>query len=374
MGQGIRQTDTDNYLSPASTLDANADYTLMGWFRFATFGGGLTTTVPVLITNDDDSRYDLSSLSSGYRDVEALTPDDYADDSDTSTPPLDTWIHVAMVRGGADLSLWLDGVETFTATLDVSAAAPATKLAIGGWPDYDGYSVLGDLAACRAWSAALSGTEIAAEMASATAVRSSALWADWQMVGADETARLADSSGNARHLTRYGAATGTFEDGPEFADNTDDLTATGITTGAPTLGAPAIGQTHALTAQGVTTSAPTLGAPGLGSIVALSALGLSAGAPTLGSPALGQVHRLTPVGVTTGAPEFGPLTLGQAHALLAVGMAAGAPSLGSPALWSYGGVTPAERRGRVAAEDRIGTVGAETRRAIVAAESRIGRD
>lgn len=83
-------------------------------------------------------------------------------------------------------------------------------ISIGGRPDDGAAWFNGRMAHTRVWSAVLNQTEIQAEWASTTPVRTSGLWASWPLTNAST---LTDQSGNARTLTA-GSTSVTTEAGP----------------------------------------------------------------------------------------------------------------------------------------------------------------
>jgi hypothetical protein len=122
-----------------------------------------------------------------------------------------TWYHVALLRTSAtEGQIILDGVLNATiATNNVSGRlASVSELIFGAFraPNNGAYSQYLDarLAYWRAWTAALSTTELTSERTSPTPVLTSGLWADWPLTVHTD---LNDASGNARHLTATGTLT-----------------------------------------------------------------------------------------------------------------------------------------------------------------------
>lgn len=108
------------------------------------------------------------------------------------------WAHIAYVRNGTNHEVFINGVSGGTST-----GSPGTdtspSFAIGG----NGVTNQCDAeyAHFRIWEAALTATELAAEVLSAVPVRTSNLWADYRFVAG---ALTADSSGNSRTLRLNG--------------------------------------------------------------------------------------------------------------------------------------------------------------------------
>lgn len=121
----------------------------------------------------------------------------------------DTWYHFAIVRSASNsVKGFVDGVEGNESTTDVAGRATADRLDFGGSGFVGGG---GDYAYARLWTVALTPEELALEMASATAVKTASLWADWPL---EVHTDLEDASGNVRHLSASGTLTTT--DGPEL--------------------------------------------------------------------------------------------------------------------------------------------------------------
>lgn len=216
-GEGIRVVSAANALSIASGLfDINAAYTVAGWVR-ATIAEEMAQ-VPLFTAGDGAAlRWDTLYIDDQSLMVDVGNNND--EGSASAETPLASgraWHHVAYVR--EDLTTvkgYVDGALAVTLALGITAPVAASHATLANYTPDGADAVVGaDFAQWRVWTAALSAGELAAETASATAVKTSGLWADWRMAGADEGERLADSSGNGRDLTRAGPETGTFTDGP----------------------------------------------------------------------------------------------------------------------------------------------------------------
>ena len=134
------------------------------------------------------------------------------------------WAHIAYVRNGTNHEVFINGVSGGTST-----GSPGTdtspSFAIGG----NGVTNQCDAeyAHFRIWEAALTATELAAEVLSAVPVRTSNLWADYRFVAG---ALTADSSGNSRTLRLNGTVVDGASD-PVFDTTAPVLT---IPTGSAT--------------------------------------------------------------------------------------------------------------------------------------------
>lgn len=161
-------------------------------------------------------------------------------------------------RSPTEAVAYVNAVEVGTfAPGDVSGRPPAVRLMIATLG-----AVAVDAAYWRVWEAALSESELAAEMASPIPVRAADLWADWELATAGD---LSDHSGNGRHMSSFGGLS-TVDDPLGIVRPLD------LVTGAPVLGSPAV-------------------------LFAVP-LDLVTGAPVLGSPAVLTEERPTPPGRT----------------------------------------------------------------------------
>lgn len=201
----------------------------------------------------------------------------------TATP--ETWYHIALVRSAANgtLTLFVDGVQECQLTNDVSTAGGALeRMEIGAISQSDFSRFDGRGTEGLAYTAALNSSEIAAQMASSTAVRTADLWGDWPLQGASD---LADISGNGRDWSSAGTLT--TEDGP-VTSSTYDQSLAGSTS--------ATGDTIRLTTR--STSGTTTAA---GALATMRALLASVAGSTSASGALLRRSDKALVGSTSAA-------------------------------------------------------------------------
>lgn len=112
---------------------------------------------------------------------------------------LGTWHHVAFVRNGTAIHPYLDGVPGTVLTCTASTfTSVALYIGLGGAVGY----FQGAIGLARLWTAVLSDADIAAEYASATAVRAANLAGSYPLV-TDTT----DASGNGADATNVGITT-----------------------------------------------------------------------------------------------------------------------------------------------------------------------
>lgn len=215
------------YLSFAGTqLDARNDYTWMTWVR--TTNAGVWQGVLSFSVGEGGNQYETLEIT----DADGFTL--YAMDNQVGvggTVPLNTWIHVAVVKSGTTLMLFRNGVQTITigslSDFDLTAGA----MLWGHWSTGND-QLLGRLSYSRAWSAALSQSEIAAERDSATPVRTASLWGAWPL-----QTDANDASGNARNLTVNGSVTWDTSNEPSFGGGGGGgITLVGVATNSRTAG------------------------------------------------------------------------------------------------------------------------------------------
>lgn len=138
--------------------------------------------------------------------------------------PVNSWRRIGFKISGTTCTVyWGDdaGGATGTASATVATGSP-TDTSVGGRGGGDTSDRWGgDIAHLRFWTAVLSQAEIEAEWASATAVRTSNLWASWPLTDAST---LTDASGNGRTLTAGSTAVTTQGD-PPIASSTTGVAA-----------------------------------------------------------------------------------------------------------------------------------------------------
>jgi hypothetical protein len=190
----VRLTAADGqYLyRSAALLDYNANYTVMAWVKPATVGtvqslyyadaGGGGANADSNEINTNATIYDEVTVAAGA-----------TNNSSTTTVSAGTWVHYCGVRSGDNLTVYLDGVQVATVNRAIAGRDAIARNRFGVYnntDDYGNYS----LAYIRAWSAALNAIEIAAEMASAAAVRSANIYSDTSALNTTDMGD--DSAGN----------------------------------------------------------------------------------------------------------------------------------------------------------------------------------
>ncbi|MCR4375920.1 MAG: LamG domain-containing protein [Acidobacteria bacterium] len=191
-----------------AALDSVAALTAMIWLSVDTYGG--VDSYPLVKGNTDNTDNFLVGINSAGQVVVTVGDGTAGRPKGTWTGPIGTttWKHLTIVFNGggaanADrLKLYIDGANqalSFSGTIPATTQASAHQLRVGGrGTDVTASSCLnGQAAFLRAWSAALSATEIETERWSTLAARTSNL-----VIDAEEEI---DYSGNGHTGTVSGA-------------------------------------------------------------------------------------------------------------------------------------------------------------------------
>lgn len=199
-------TADDPHLTNTAVLSYAADYAIGGWV-YTTADGANSCFVELgdSTSNYDYVRFDTAeklriySRISGTNEINGVTG---------ATTLSDGWHHIMLVRTGAVLDLYLNGVLECTGenTSVVSDRLSASRLSIGD--TYASTSTQGyeSLYGWIAYDAALTAQEVLSQMKhGATALRRSNLWGEWPMLAG--SARTDDISGHGRDWTENGTVT-----------------------------------------------------------------------------------------------------------------------------------------------------------------------
>jgi len=245
----------------------------------------------------------------------------YATGGGTNTPGFDLtvgqWSRLAFTVTGTQCRAYGAPAtgNTVTSQTTVSGAANPTGFTLGGRHPADPAEWFnGRLAHVRIWPTTLTQTEIEAEWASTTPVRTADLWAAYPLSSASD---LLDASGNGRHLTA-GTTAVTTEDDPPITPPTvtGALTATAP---AATMGAAG---TPVVVGQLVTQPAGPEMATGGGLVVGGQA---AATAPAFTAAMAGAVEMTGTV--TAQAPAFAAQAAGEVINAGSAALTAGGPEL-----------------------------------------------
>jgi hypothetical protein len=180
---------------------AQSVYTIAGWFYLDTDTNAQQTLLG-LLAGDFTGAVALGTAADGVTPVVSATGG--GNTTFSPVPGTGAWFYLAATRTSAPATAAYIGTNPGV----LIAGAPSGNLpAIGSTWQFIlanalgvGNQLLGRAAFCRAWTAALTVDELEAEMQSATAVRTSGLWADWPF-----ESNANDISGAGRHWTVTGS-------------------------------------------------------------------------------------------------------------------------------------------------------------------------
>jgi len=222
------------YLSYSGTqLDARNDYTWMTWVR--TTNAGIWQGVLSFSAGEGSNQYETIEITDSDQ-FGLFSMDSQAGYTGTSIS-LNTWYHVAMVKSGTTLYLYVGGSLSLTITNVADNDLTAGAMLWGHWST-GGDQLLGRLSYSRAWTTALNSTQIATERDSTTPVVTTGLWGDWPLQTNGN-----DTSGNGRNLTSNGSVSWDTSDEPisggpttiTFTDSGSGVDSTSVDTGSPTI-------------------------------------------------------------------------------------------------------------------------------------------
>jgi hypothetical protein len=288
MSTAVRFDASGDYLrKTTSLLDYNAAYTFCFWVYLASnTSAGYQA---ILTLSGGGSAYDELFID-GSRVLSLEVGNGSSTKVTGATLALSTWYHITVVRESTtSIKVYLDGSSTPTITNTQSVSG---RIAIGNLSfSTNAFSEWADCRAAyaRAWTAALSTAELAAEKNSATAVKASP-WAVWSL-----QTNGTDSSGNSRDLTAGGTLTYS-EAGPNLP--------LVITPAAASVAATAVAPT-VTTGSGAVTVTPAAGSVAATAVAPTTVLGAISIAPTKATVAATAVAPTTVLGAITLTPTKG---------------------------------------------------------------------
>jgi hypothetical protein len=185
----------EDYLRLGEAFSYNADYTIMGWFKAtAPLAGTWLFNISGAVGSTD---LDVVFLrDTGELDVIVKKADVTVTDFITTGAGIvaGQWYHVTLVRSAADggVGVYLEATQLGTfQPATVTGRTASTAIVINNW---DGGGATGrPLATCgvKAWTRALTQSEIADERASIAPVSTTSIWAAYPLAG---TGNLSDST------------------------------------------------------------------------------------------------------------------------------------------------------------------------------------
>lgn len=183
---------SSQYLTRTSAplVDFNSDYTFTGWIRFATVSADMI--ILMMVDGGDDGSHDIMSVTSGnrWRLSSRTSWSGVQTDGAVLTVSAGTWYHVAVVRSGDDVMLYVDGVLEVTVNHSTAGRGTSDRQVLGA--GYFGSAtafVDGRLWGWNQWSLQLDATEVATEAAAeqADAVQTTGLVSAWDFDGASRS-------------------------------------------------------------------------------------------------------------------------------------------------------------------------------------------
>lgn len=180
---------SSQYLTITSgCFDINSDYTVCADVMFDAVGDA--TDQPLFFFEANGSSFDKLMMWGGYGflTLESYTSYGGTGGNGATTLTSGVWYHVAFQRSGADVKLFTNGALDKTITHDAAAAGrTATNSTRIGF-DSSNYPNGLRVANVKAWSRALSASEIATESKMRYPVSTKSLYGFWPMVnGSDKT-------------------------------------------------------------------------------------------------------------------------------------------------------------------------------------------
>lgn len=219
-------TDRVSYTASAPPAPATA-FTATFWVRLRADRDDFSTMLRLHASTGSSTTVNVTTSAGGVTPI-VVSPGNTSGIVGGDTLAVDQWRMLAVTVNGTtatDGKIYtrVVGGTTKVTTGAVTGGSTPTGLTLYGRSPTDANEWFnGGLAYMRIWSAVLSQAEIEAEWASATAVRSSGLWANWPLL-----TDLNDISGNARHLTA-GTTALTVEDNPPIEAGSGSVSGTAL--------------------------------------------------------------------------------------------------------------------------------------------------
>ena len=181
--------------------------TWMAWVKPPASWAGTTYPTAVRLTSDAQTVRIITKLTGSKATLDVGNT--YAD-STTNVATSGPWVHLCIRRTAANAHDFLVNGAVEATNAMSSTMTLFSTLYIGGIGNTDN-DWLGDITQVRAWSTNLSDGEIAAEMASATHIKTASVFGVWPLANGTDAS---DVSGNNKTLTLNGTTT-TGADDPE---------------------------------------------------------------------------------------------------------------------------------------------------------------
>lgn len=213
MAVRLANVTTDYLQRTTSLLPHGGDSTVCFWVKWPVVPAASTAYI---LMDAPGTYVDYVAIYAGTGNVDFESP---GHDVLGTAPVNDTWLHLAWVQSGTTQRCYINGSLIGSYTYNRAAITVGDEY-LGN--DTFGAATEMQFAYCREWTAALTQTEIRAELASPTVVKTTSLYMDCPL-----TADILDISGLSHNWTQQGSAT--FVAGPTLLTNTTAATAIDIT-------------------------------------------------------------------------------------------------------------------------------------------------
>jgi hypothetical protein len=196
---------TSQYLSWASgVINHNADYTVLLHFYPTTFAGGARNLFCVDAGNADERNTDTvfvtSTGAAAIYCTDSVGAQTFGGDSGATVLSTNTWYHLAFVRSGNTVTVYINGVSYLSGTASVSGRGSATAMSLAAFQNnaYKDYFA-GRIDNVHIYATALSVDQINAQARMRRPQASPWLWLPTTDVAI--ASAVVDYSGNGRSPT-----------------------------------------------------------------------------------------------------------------------------------------------------------------------------
>ena len=184
-------------------LNSNNAYTFMLWVYVGATGSWQTIYSANADTLQHSELLEIPNDASFPFMANLLNNWSFSRVDSTTLAVTGTWYHLAIARENATtLKLYVNGVNEATNTADVTGRTAPSRMEVGQVQTFNPLNAR--VAALKAWSTALTGPQILAEMSRAFPIATSSVYAWWPCQAHTD---VNDKSGNARHWTAEGSLT-----------------------------------------------------------------------------------------------------------------------------------------------------------------------
>lgn len=161
----LRLSGTAYLLDSTTFMSYNQTYTAAGWVLPKNLDAGSFRTI-FTIANNSTGEQDSVSFQDNHLEMEQWADGNYSfSPVGTTALSVDTWYHIAIVRGGfpdGTLTIYLNGSVELTDIVGINSRGAPDRMVFGAWRDL-GSQLDARLFGWKLWSAALSPAELVAE-------------------------------------------------------------------------------------------------------------------------------------------------------------------------------------------------------------------